>query len=342
MTRARSVVATSFALVALRMPAARAAEIRWKSAGCDAKAQVAADVEKSLGHTLASVETADFEVTAAQASSKWNMTLVTVDRETGERRARNIEGTTCQDAAAAVAVAISIAVRAAEDSSTEEVPVAEPEQTEPNSPEQRAPALPDRPTKVKAAFSTERSLFGFAAASALVDIGTLPSPAPGFKAGAGIAWKFLTAGIAGGLLAPERRSVVGGGGEFHLAFGVAELCAEQMSAGVKPLACAGLEVGSLGGHGVDVARSRSGSALWLAVDLDVGGRVILSQNFAATVRLGATLPLNRRKFAFSDNVQVFEPSAIGARAGLGLDFRVHPASPWVSGGFGASRCSLTA
>jgi hypothetical protein len=252
----------------------RGAEIRWTAPpDCDLRSQVQLQAGKLLGRPLAEVDTVDFELTLAVHGGRWRVDLVSIERARAERRARVLSGGSCAEAADTAAVAISLAIRSTEAEVSSE-PVAEElrPRTSPPTPVEEAPSPTAKGDRRQPAPSPPRAEFGaVVSASVLLDVGSLPKPAPGIGVAAAVSWRFLRAAAFGRFFAPEEKEVPrGGGGEFQLILGGVQVCAEQPSGGIRPLGCLGFEVGELSGHGVGVPTEHSGSALWLAANLEAG------------------------------------------------------------------------
>ncbi|HEX7668134.1 MAG TPA: hypothetical protein VF395_01055, partial [Polyangiaceae bacterium] len=163
---------------------------------------------------------------------------------------------------------------------------------------------------------------GVVTVAAVAHLGSLPKMAPGIAVGIDATWRYLRAGVGGTFLPSQTENATGGGGsEIRLVFATAEACVQEPQGSVRPLACAGLDIGDMTGTGVGIAVSRSGSALWLAPRLEGGVSLALSQDLALAVRLGAALPLRRPEFAFSGAENVFRPASFTGHGALGVEFR---------------------
>jgi hypothetical protein len=164
-------------------------------------------------------------------------------------------------------------------------------------------------------------LGGVAAVAGVVDIGSLPSAAPGVSIALSLTWKYLRATALGTIFAAQTEETSrGGGGEFQLFTAGIDVCVEQPIPPIRPLGCVGLELGEMTGRGVEVPNSHAGSAFWVAPTLDAGVSFSLSGAFALAARVGAVVPLRRPEFVLGGTEAVFRASSLAARGALGLEF----------------------
>jgi hypothetical protein len=299
---------------------ARAAELRWSGPEeCAWSSQVTEQVEAQIGGTLAAVEGIDFEIAVSRENSgKWRLTLVSVERASGERRKRELSGESCGEVANAAAVALAMAIREKTEESTME---AEP-------PPAATPVVrPPRAPRSKIAASTPRSapassVTPTVTVGAVLDVGALPNPALGAELEAGIAWRALYAGAEGAVFSPNQLDGPDGrGGDFQLWAAGVVACLGRPAAGLSAVVCAGYEIGALSGRGTGVTDPRSETTTWQALRAELGVVVPFGAGFSGVLRGGAVVPLQRREFVL-DSELVHRPAAVGARflAGIRVDF----------------------
>ena len=108
------------------------------------------------------------------------------------------------------------------------------------------------------------------------------------------------------------------GAEFSFALGGLLLCGEPTTAYVSWLGCAGFEIGELSGVGL-VSNPHSDGSGWAALRAEVGAGIPFSGGVAATVRLGAAVPLVRGPFVLDESERLHKPDSLTARALVGLE-----------------------
>lgn len=182
------------------------------------------------------------------------------------------------------------------------------------------PAAPSRPVGIGA-------FVDFAG-----DAGTLPSVAPGVRAG-------LSVVLAGFHLEPafeawpsSQRALAdrpGAGADVRLLAFDLHACrrlfpwsvAEGAAPGASALGCLGFEIGEMRGAGFGVPQPASGSVLWSAPQAELRAELPFLTWAAVRIHLGLAVPLDARRFVFdlADGVTVVhQPSPIAGRAGIGL------------------------
>jgi hypothetical protein len=238
--------------------------------------------------------------------SGYRLTLAVHDG--GRVSERVFDAAACADLVEAAAVAITLALQAPLASTPE--PASEPRAPEPR--DQAPPAEPER------AHGALRWSLG---AGAVLDVGSLPSPAPGLgvqgRASLG-AWSLAPYGV---LLASQREAVRAGG-QVELGLWLAGLrgCYTVLAGTLGFAACAAFEAGRFHAQGVALSPGRSVNDPWLApaVGLDAGWE--LSRALRLSVGLDAVAPLLRKQYAVNVNENVHAPSALSGRFWLGLSF----------------------
>ncbi|MEZ4297347.1 MAG: hypothetical protein R3B70_20450 [Polyangiaceae bacterium] len=173
------------------------------------------------------------------------------------------------------------------------------------------------------------SFGGFAAFAG--DAGSLPSIAPGVRAGLslGIGAYRVRAAFEG--WPSSKRSLQDrplAGAEVRLLAFAADGCRRLLpwsdGGSVAAFGCVGLELGEMQGQGYGVSVPASGGALWAAPRMSLGAELSLARWVALTLDVGIAVPVDRRRFVLdlSEGREVVHtPSEVSGRAGLGLALR---------------------
>jgi hypothetical protein len=174
--------------------------------------------------------------------------------------------------------------------------------------------------------------FSFGAfASFSGDAGTLPSVAPGVRAG-------LSLGIGAFRIEPafeawpSSKSALpgrpGAGAELRLLAFSLDACRRLLpwdeGGTAAAFGCVGFEIGELHGAGFGVSAPSSGGALWTAPRAALRAELSLARWAAITLDVGITVPLDRKRFVLdlaAERAVVHEPSPVSGRAGLGFSVR---------------------
>ncbi|HET9933941.1 MAG TPA: hypothetical protein VFQ35_24725 [Polyangiaceae bacterium] len=90
--------------------------------------------------------------------------------------------------------------------------------------------------------------------------------------------------------------------------------------GPSAAACAGLELGQVGGEGEGVSNGTAGHALWLAGALSALGRLRLGAGFSLEGRVGAAFPLYRPEFSIEPYGALHRASWLSGRVSAGIGF----------------------
>jgi hypothetical protein len=308
-------------VVPLAAAPAQAAEVAWHGpAECADPRQTLEEAERLLGRSLGGVQAADFEINVAnEGEQRWTLALTTTERRTGDRRQRVLTGKSCAEVTSTAAVALAMVVEASESSASDRTQpaVVQPKVDEP------AASKPQRaaPNAVEPRARDARRKLGVAlSASFAGDTGSLPGVAPGAELGAAVRSGFWQVAGFGALYVGNDRQENGRGADLTLGLGGVLACARAESGRVRPLLCAGGEVGWLAGTGVGVKNPHTGGALWVAARIEAGLSVPLGPSFAVLGRFGAAVPLERRQFVIDGDVVVHEPKALAGRLFLGVEF----------------------
>jgi hypothetical protein len=114
---------------------ARAAEVTWRAPPeCSESHGTREEAERLLGRPLRSIDSVDFEVLIEEGpGGPWSLTLVTIERKDGVRRERVLQGASCDEVAAAAAVALAMVIDAGQGKTEGETsPAREPVATKPS------------------------------------------------------------------------------------------------------------------------------------------------------------------------------------------------------------------
>lgn len=192
--------------------------------------------------------------------------------------------------------------------------------------------IPARPPSPPAPPPRESRLSFGAFAAVEGDAGSLPSVAPGVRAGLSFgvgalriepsfeAWPSSRTALA------DRPSA---GAELRLLAFALDACRRLLpwdggAAAAEAFGCLGFEIGELRGEGFGVSSPSSGGALWAAPRAGLRAELPLARWAAITLDVGVAVPLDRKRFVLDlsgGRAAVHEPSPVSGRAGLGLAFR---------------------
>ncbi len=188
-------------------------------------------------------------------------------------------------------------------------------------PSERAPPEPPAPAPA-AATRAPTPVAVTIGASGLLDVGLLPSPAPGGEARVAVAIGWATFVAGGALFASQSASRDGSpskGGRFTLLAASLRGCAgAPVTPALRANACVGVEVDRIHGEGFGVTSPNAVSKVWLAprAGAELTWRPVW--RFAITAGGDAVAPLDRPTFALENVGAVHRPSPLGFRAALGL------------------------
>ena len=306
-------VAWLWAAVALSPHAAQAAEITWASSGdCQNSELATAQVEKLVGQSLAEIDWIDFEVEVAVGEGGAYRLVLRTLAEGSAPREREIVGASCNEVTDAVSVAIALTIsereRAAEPEPIGERPSPPPSPDAVSVPEAASqPAAPEPPHVA-------------IGAGLLVASGALPSLAPGAQVTGALEWKALRIGVFLAVLVPQEAQLPDDrGGTFDLVLGGVDLCAKPELATLHLVACAGFELGRMGGRGDNVADPRLGDAGWYAPRVELGVGFGVADPLRVWLRGGVAVPLSRPEFLLDETDRVHQASNMSFRGLLAVE-----------------------
>ena len=288
---------------------------------CPTREGVLADIarERGLARAPGAHAVVRAEVTRDE-HGRWRSALVV---EAGNARSES-----CDAVAAAAALIVAVTIEAG---ATPAPPkVAAPALPVPSAPAAEAAAeravSPAKPRPGRAADS--KLLLSFAG---VVDSGTLPVVAAGLEAAAG--WSYGSAIWRGRLVAageyfPAETGAVpsrpGDRGHFTLVTASGRMCGSRVVSAFEIAPCLGAEFDSMTGQGDGSTTTLHGTAQWVALLGSVLAAWHPLRFLALSLRLDAVAPLARPTFvvqALGTDFPVHRPSAVAARAALGLEVR---------------------
>jgi hypothetical protein len=118
----------------------------------------------------------------------------------------------------------------------------------------------------------------------------------------------------GGKLVPFSEASQGAvGARFLLATGSLSGCYRVGLDGWSLLPCLGYELGALQGEGVRLTVPRTRTALWQAIEAELGVALPLGSQFELNLAGGVVAALNRPSFVLDTAVPVHEVPALGLR-----------------------------
>jgi hypothetical protein len=309
---------------------AAAAELTWQApSGCPGDEEVQARLTRALGTELGERGDVRFDAVASAREGGFDLTLTT--HQNGAVQERRIKAASCDALVDALVAQVSLAIHAAEGEPASAETSAEGSAPEPerDSELEPSPAAPPAARRTQEAARPETDDAGsrvsvIIGAGALLETGAFPEAAFGAEALAGARLGNFNLFALGGIL-PEQHMALRGsaGGAFELWFGGAELCYVPAGSTFQLGGCAGLEIGSLGATGWNVANPRESRSLWVA------GRVAAwlaarpaSSTWAFFVSPGMSLPFVRQPFELTSLGIVHEPAALGFRGTAGLELEI--------------------
>ena len=297
--------------VALAFVAQRASAddlaLAWRAPeGCPAATEVHDAAMRSAGDAHEPLE-ADVQVDRAD-SDRW--TVVVRTKRGGIAAAeRRLDATSCAGLADATAVILALALSPSPSASPVPSPSVSPSPS-------RSPETPSSPTDSPAydhALSTSASL--------ATDATTLPAPA----IGAHVAFAYLPGRarieIAGSYFSGQSKTTASSsaGADFTLLSAGLRGCWAIVRSDVELSPCAGADLQQVSASGFGAAQNFDTDAAWLSAAGGLLLRMPLTSWLALRAQADAVVPLSRPRFVVEGDGAVHQPSAIGARAGIGAE-----------------------
>jgi hypothetical protein len=303
-----------------------AAELTWDAPpGCPDLDALRWKIEQSLGTTLEQAAPLRFSAKVeAKSSRRWVVILdVANTTKPDEPQRRALEATSCDEAAQALRVAITLALGA----DAVSVP---PGPAGTNAPEPESPptAAVPQPTSRASAETTTRKApqaalnYWFAAQlGPLLNAGSLPGIAPGVRVSALGGMRAFAVQL-GALVLPDRtkHTTEEPSGTFTLIAATASVCGVADAAAARVRLCAGSELGKLSGRGYNTSHSWTGSSGWVAPFVELGASWPLLGDSLRFFGVGTVaMPLIRKQFSVDNFGQVHQPAVLIGQLGAGLE-----------------------
>ena len=340
-------------------PAAQPITLRWSAPGaCPGEDAVRASVERLLGGSPQPSQRALLADGRVEVEGEDRLRLTLTLASGTSRTSRTLRSATCATLVEAGALLIALAFDpeavAAEGARREEAPAAPapvppqaspaptPEPPQASPPPQPPPVPPLAPREAQrtpaprprgAPGAPPAPAVGWGPlAAALLDVGSLPAPAPGVRVGLAIqagayrveplfeAWAASRATLAGR---------PGAGASLRLLVGAVRACRRLWpwhgrDARAAASACAGFELGEMHAEGFGVLLPDQGGALWAAPRAEARFELRLASWLALTADAGAAAPLDRRPFVLrlaGERTVAHLPAAASLRGAVGLAAR---------------------
>jgi hypothetical protein len=232
---------------------------------------------------------------------------------------RMLEAESCEAIAQATALIVELAV---ERETPNESPVAS------GTPPPEAPKLPASAAAPRSSASWQLA----AGASATLDVGTLPAPAPGIEGAVGTA---MTNGrmrlrlLLGGTLLAEQASRItaadgSAGGRFAMLGAWGRVCGAFVLGRFDIGPCVGVEIDRVSGVAVGAATPVAGARAWGAAFASALGSWMVVRGFALLLRVDGVVPFARPMFVLQGSggdIVVHRPDPIALRGTLGFEVR---------------------
>jgi hypothetical protein len=251
---------------------------------------------------------------------------------------RELAGATCEEVTAAGVLVIALAIdpdaaeRGAsgapppEPTSALETPAAEAGPSG-SVPPPVAVEQPPSETPGVAPPAEPRVARAFAMGSALLDVGTLPGPSLGFRAGAGLSLERARVELGASYLLPRFAPADGSSAGAHVSLFTGNLrgCYLVLPARIGVEGCLGAEVGALIADGEGFERTATDVTPWVAMEASTGLAFAITPDLSLGASVGALVPFGRSIVGFTRTTEdtrtyteLHQPSAVSLRLGLGL------------------------
>lgn len=249
------------------------------------------------------------------AASGYRLVLETF--ESGRRSSRIFEAASCDDLADAAALAVALAMAPPSGAGAEREPGPAPIRPEVVPP--KTPAVETAGAQVAASGAEAWRARGFAAASAVLEYGALPAPAPGIGLDGGVRLGAISVGAYGVLLDTQLQEVAPAQSvQFALWFAGVRGCYPLLEHTLELSACLSFEAGRFSARGVDLRRVGSSNDLWLAAGGALAARWPSTGSLALELRAEPMLPMVRKEYTVNGSDDVHAPGVSSMRVYLGL------------------------
>ncbi|HTV21661.1 MAG TPA: hypothetical protein VMG12_23390, partial [Polyangiaceae bacterium] len=301
-----------------------ASDLSWAGpADCNQREQLLFQVERALGAPLSEVEAFEFQVHVERTSPDAMARLLVQTSPGAHASERVLVAPDCSKLVSTVAVAMALAVAAADP------PPAAEASHDPVRPElssaQHATPEPSPPSaaEVDAAANAMEEEAGAdstvwrAAIWLTGDSGSLPAPGLGAAFGVELGWRRIQLRALATLWFEQHATLAAQselGGDLSLATGALLACSNVLGTSPPVLSlslCAGAELGRLSGSGTGVAVRRNGYSPWAAARVESD---LYWQVPSSSLRLGAQLslgvPFVRDDFVLDEIGAVHRPASL--------------------------------
>jgi hypothetical protein len=300
-------------VLASRTAAARELELEWSAPeGCPTAALIQAEVARTVGRPWTELDSSWEKVRALVVPRAQRFELeVVLQATSGEQSERRVSAASCTEAGEAVVAILTTSIAPASDSAPVPPVVAGPSATSLPTPDQPPP--PER-----GSVKPEPVL----AANLGIDLGSLPQAAPFAQIVGGVALdRFSLLGFVGATSRVVARVPgTSAGADIALYMGGMLGCVEVLRTRVRPVACAGVEAGSLAASGFGTARRRDADAFWSAALARAALELGLGDRSAISLGVTAVVPFRQLRVVLEPE-EVHRAPTIAARPWLGLGVR---------------------
>jgi hypothetical protein len=189
-----------------------------------------------------------------------------------------------------------------------------------------SPAAEARQPAPANATRSPADLHAFVGAAAALGTGILPDLAPGGTLSAGVSMRVSRAAVRLSYATPEHAVLAdpaGVGGRIGLMAVAVEAGLHPRVSRIELPLVAGFEAGAFVATGERLSDGQTRHPLWLAGYLGGGAMLLLGPMFAVGLRLEATVPLRRPRFAILDDVgvvhSIHRPATLAGRGSVELE-----------------------
>lgn len=306
MRRAWSLLVSCAALAGARLATAAPLSIAWSAPPCAAETELRRRVKDALGREPESVLERELRVRLKIAENAQNTGYwLQLELEGGTRE---LETPSCDEAVAAAATIVALAIDPNAVSPATGAPPPQPKQ--------------ELPAANRAAKRLE--LEPYVAAFGGIALEELPSMSLLGGAALGLRWHGFGAQAEGFWMASRTALLPGElekGGEIGLAGGGLSLCYSPLRGNWRLTGCVAGQAGAWRSRGVAVKNPEEHSALWLAAVGRIGAGVSLGASLGLFLNGDLVIPARRPSFKLQDLGEVYRPSAAGARVSAGVELR---------------------
>jgi hypothetical protein len=321
--------ATIFAFAARAAAGPEGLELSWSAPpGCPGEAEVLALVEQLVGERKITLRQ-PLWARGSVALSDGLFRLELSWRSASEEAVRTVEGESCAEVSQAAAVIIALAADPAAEqpgadaSPSEEPPIASTEPASgdiPPRPILPPPATDDEPKPDGQKRAADDSVRVSGRAAFALDIGTLPSTAPGGLVGGRLSLPPFSVVLDGLTFVPVEREIPAGAGELWLSAFSLRPCWASSRNRFRVEPCAAFEAHVVRSQGKQLSHPEDGWAWFARLGLTVEAGYRLRPALSLVLG-GALLVAPSRPTFVIEEVPVHEPATFTGRVSLGFELR---------------------